>query len=257
MPLRFPVALNPFKTRVPTTRLGALGKALNPLNPFNAALIVLEETIQKSPLPADLKRQASYLSFGLPGLAYTTLERPANAANENKLIQESLQYFAEKDRQKQAGATAAPPTAGPRVDRATRQTQATQPVAPESPQVIPATLVRPPAFPTTPAGQYGRYFGTPEMDYVFGEPSRMGDIPATVEEMLALAKQTQAPKDTPLATYYRAQSAAGRGQMGDIKKELGYEEGSDMAAWAEANPMLAQRLYAKKMKERETPVSVD
>lgn len=254
---RFPVALNPFQTRVPTTRLGAVGRALNPLNPFNAALIVLEESIQRSPLPSDLKRQASYLSFGLPGLAYTTLERPANAANENKLIQESLRYFAQKDRQKQTGTVAAPPTTGSRVDRATRQTQATQPVAPESPQVIPATLTKPPVFPTTPAGQYGRYFGSPEMDYMFGEPSRTEDIPATVEEMLALAKQTKAPEDTPLATYYRAQSAAGRGQMGEIKKELGYEEGSNMAAWAEANPMLAQRLYAKKMKEREVPISVD
>lgn len=257
MPLRFPVALNPFKTRVPSTRLGAVGKALNPLNPFNAALIVLEETIQRSPLPKDLKRQASYLGFGLPGLAYATLERPANAANENRLIQESLQYFAEKDKQRQAGSIAAPSTTGPRVDRATRQTQATQPVAPESPRVIPATLVQPPAFPTTPAGQYGRYFGTPEMDYVFGEASRTADIPATVEEMLALAKQTKAPEDTSLATYYRAQSAAGRGQMADIKKELGYEEGSNMAAWAEANPMLAQRLYAEKLKRNEIPVSAD
>lgn len=254
---RFPVALNPFQTRVPTTRLGAVGRALNPLNPFNAALIVLEETIQRSPLPSDLKRQASYLSFGLPGLAYTTLERPANATDEKKLIQESLKYFAEKDKQKQMGSVAALPAAGPRVDRVTTQMQAPQPVTPESSRVIPATLTQPPVFSTTPAGQYGRYFGTPEMDYVFGEASRTADIPATVEEMLALAKQTKAPEDTPLATYYRAQSAAGRGQMGDIKKELGYEEGSDMAAWAEANPMLAQRLYAEKLKRSEVPVSAD
>jgi len=242
---RFPVALNPFQTRVPTTRLGAVGKAFNPLNPFNLALIVLEETIQKLPLPSDLKRQASYLGFGLPGLAYATLEGPANA-NEKKLIEESLKYFAEKDKQER-GSVAAPPAAGSRVD----------PVTPESPRVIPATLVQPPAFPTTPAGQYRRYFGTPEMDYVFGEASRTADIPATVEEMLALAKQTKAPEETPLATYYRAQSAAGRGQMADIKKELGYEQGSNMAAWAEANPMLAQRLYAEKLKRNEVPVSAD
>jgi len=45
MGFRFPVALNPFKTRVPTTRLGAVGKALNPLNPINAATMLLEEVI--------------------------------------------------------------------------------------------------------------------------------------------------------------------------------------------------------------------
>jgi hypothetical protein len=41
--------------------------------------------------------------------------------------------------------------------------------------------------------------------------------------------------------------------MPQIQQALGYEKGSDLAKWAEANPMLAQRLYAKKMGEREAP----
>jgi hypothetical protein len=104
-------------------------------------------------------------------------------------------------------------------------------------------------FPLTPEGQFERYFQTPEFDYVFGESSRGSGAPTTAEAMLALARELRAEKEAaPLSTYYRAQSAAGRSQMGDIKKALGYEEGSDLAEWAEANPMLAQRLYAKKAK---------
>jgi hypothetical protein len=108
--------------------------------------------------------------------------------------------------------------------------------------------VRPPTFELTPEGQFERYFQTPEFDYVFGAASRAAGAPTGVEEMLRLASQVKAEKEAPLATYYRAQSAAGRGQMGDIKEALGYAEGSDLAKWAEANPMLAQRLLAQKTK---------
>jgi hypothetical protein len=34
--------------------------------------------------------------------------------------------------------------------------------------------------------------------------------------------------------------------MDAIKEALGYAPGSDLAKWAEANPRLAQHLYAKK-----------
>jgi hypothetical protein len=71
--------------------------------------------------------------------------------------------------------------------------------------------------------------------------------------MLALAKSVKAEKETPLATYYRAQSAAGQGQMDEVKKALGYAEGSDLAKWAEANPMLAQRLFNKKSQGSSMP----
>lgn len=101
-------------------------------------------------------------------------------------------------------------------------------------------------YAQTPEGQFERYFQTPEMDQYFGAASRGKGAPADVGQMKALAGELTAPQDVPLSSYYRAQSALGRAQMPEIQKGLGYEEGSDLAKWAAANPMLAQRLYAKK-----------
>lgn len=105
----------------------------------------------------------------------------------------------------------------------------------------------------TPEGQFERYFKTPEMDQYFGTASRGATAPKDVEAMKALAGQTAAPGKTPeeLSAFYRAESAMGRAQMPQIQQALGYEKGSDLAKWAEANPMLAQRLYAKEMGKRE------
>jgi hypothetical protein len=108
-------------------------------------------------------------------------------------------------------------------------------------------------YAATPSGQFERYFKTPEMDQYFGAASRGTAAPKDVAAMQALAGQTVAPGKTPeeLSAFYRAQSAMGRAQMPEIQKGLGYAEGSDMAKWAAANPMLAQRLYAKEMGKRE------
>lgn len=156
--------------------------------------------------------------------------------------------------------TVAPqPAAQPRVDASTTQIldQGVVTAPRQTRQVIPTTPVAPPTtlFPFTPEGQFQRYFQTPEFDYVFGGRSRGEGAPSTAEEMLALAAQLRAEKDVPAATYYRAQSAAGRSQMDAIKEALGYAPGSDLAKWAEANPMLAQRLYAKKTAK--VPVTED
>ena len=96
-------------------------------------------------------------------------------------------------------------------------------------------------------GQFERYFKTPEMDQYFGAASRGTGAPKDVEAMKALAAKTSAPGKTPqdLATFYRAESAMGRAQMPQIQESLGYAKDSKMAEWAKANPMLAQRLYAK------------
>lgn len=99
-------------------------------------------------------------------------------------------------------------------------------------------------YALNPQGQFDRYFGTSEMDRYFGGASRGKGAPKDVEAMQALAAQTKAPTDTPLASYYRAQSAAGRGGMDQIISAMGYQ--GPMAEWAKANPMLAQREYAKK-----------
>ena len=49
-----------------------------------------------------------------------------------------------------------------------------------------------------------------------------------------------------LPGFYQDQVKAGLGQMDMIKKALGYEEGSAMAKWADANPALALREYNKR-----------
>lgn len=105
----------------------------------------------------------------------------------------------------------------------------------------------------TPEGQFERYFKTPEMDQYFGAASRGAAAPKDVEAMKALAGKTVAPGKTPeeLSAFYRAESAMGRAQMPQIQEALRYKKGSDLARWAEANPMLAQRLYAKEMGRRE------
>lgn len=108
-------------------------------------------------------------------------------------------------------------------------------------------------YAQTPSGQFERYFKTPEMDQYFGAASRGAAAPKDVEAMQALAGQTVAPGKTPeeLSAFYRAESAMGRAQMPQIQGAMGFIKGSPMARWAEANPMLAQRLYAKEMGKRE------
>ena len=103
----------------------------------------------------------------------------------------------------------------------------------------------PKAFPMTSEGQFTRYFGTSEMDPFFGPSSRGAGAPKTAEEMTTLATQQKAPMETPLSTYYRSQSAAGRAEMPAITEGLGYAKGTPLAQWAEANPMLAKRLFEK------------
>lgn len=110
-------------------------------------------------------------------------------------------------------------------------------------------------YAQTPEGQFQRYFQSPEMDQYFGAASRGKGAPENLPAMQALAAQTKAPTDTSLSTYYRAQSAAGRGNMPAITKSLGYEADSAMAKWAQANPMLAQRLYTQQQAKMESAPS--
>jgi hypothetical protein len=99
----------------------------------------------------------------------------------------------------------------------------------------------PKAFPMTAEGQQERYFGTPEMNYVFG--AQTGKGPKTAEEMSALASQEKAPTTSSLSDYYRAQSAMGRVNQADIQAM--YADRPDLQKWAAANPMLAQREFIK------------
>lgn len=89
MGFRFPVALNPFKSRVPTTGLGKLGKALNPLNPVNAATMILEEAIGGivgNTLGPEARQRVEYFGYGgiLPGIALNVLDAGAAGATDEE-----------------------------------------------------------------------------------------------------------------------------------------------------------------------------
>ena len=101
-----PTYLNPFKSRTPTTKLGRVGKALNPLNPFNARAILIEEAVRAVAgkyLPADTQRRLEYFSFGPQvGILANILDAgTANAQDDQKLIQESERIRLGMQRQKE------------------------------------------------------------------------------------------------------------------------------------------------------------
>lgn len=139
-----------------------------------------------------------------------------------------------------------------------QQTQAAAPVAPvlppppntfagvQSGPAVPGTAVGNMAtaqsFPITPEGQFQRYFGSSQMDRYFGGPPGK-QAPKDVAAMQDTAMLQRAPEGMGLADYYRAQSATGRANMDEIVRAMGYT--GDMEKWARANPMIAQREYAK------------
>jgi len=102
----------------------------------------------------------------------------------------------------------------------------------------------PQRFDNTLAGQYQRYFETPEFDGVFGAGARGTGAPEDAAAMEVLGNQLMAPeKDTNIASMYAAQSAMGRVNQDAIQKM--YEGNDRMQQWARENPMLAQREYLK------------
>ena len=101
-----PTYLNPFKSRTPPTKLGRVGKALNPLNPFNARAVLIEEAIRAVAgkyLPADTQRRLEYFSFGPQvGILANIIDAgTANAQDDQKLIQESERIRRGMQRQKE------------------------------------------------------------------------------------------------------------------------------------------------------------
>lgn len=102
--------------------------------------------------------------------------------------------------------------------------------------------VAPTVYDMTPEGQFQRYMQGSEMNRYFGGPAS-AQAPKDAAAMQETAMLQQAPTTMPLADYYRSQSATGRANMDNIIGLMGYE--GDMAKWARANPMLAQRAYAQ------------
>ena len=105
--------------------------------------------------------------------------------------------------------------------------------------ITPANIT---TYEMTPEGQYQRYFTGTEMDRYFGgRPGKQ--MPKDAAAMQEAAMLQQAPTTMGLSDYYRSQSATGRANMDQIIAQMGYT--GDMAKWARANPMIAQREYAK------------
>lgn len=236
---KIPVAVNPIRTRQPTTTLGRLGKELNPLNPRNFAGIALAEAISNianKTLPADAAARVEYLTYGPHlGLALNVLDAGGAGAapmEEQQRIQESLQYFAAKERQK--GNVAAQPAAGPRIDASTTQAIQTGAVAPkQSPVITPVTPTAPPT-PVISQAAYG-----------------------------AAQAGFEAPGTLPLTEFYGAQKAIGQyaeqgGELQRRLKEAGGAAGMSDAAlmeWVQANPALAYRELVRR--EKRSAPSVD
>jgi hypothetical protein len=211
---RIPVALNPLKTRTPTTSLGKLGKATNPLNPSNAALIGVSALARQFLPPEDAQR-IEYFGFGtLPGIALNVLDAGAVGASEDQELQRyKAQYLqranAEAAAKTNLGAPTPAPAAGNRVDAA-----------------------------------------TPQIGNRQAAPVQTPTVPQFTEASLRAADAGyEAPANVPLGQFYAAQQALGRNleQTGELQrrlKESGAAAGmSDAAlmAWAQKNPGLAYR----------------
>jgi hypothetical protein len=236
---RIPVAINPLRTRQPTTSLGRLGKEINPLNPRNLIGIAAAEAataLANKTLPAEAATRIEYLTYGPHlGVALNVLDAGGAGAaplEEQRRIQESLAYFAAIERQK--GQTSPAPAPGPRIESSTTQAIQIGAAAPrQSAQITPVTPTR---VPTPTLG------------------------PAALQ-----AAQTAyvAPTDVPLSEFYRAQQAIGTyaeqgGELQRRLKEAGGAAGmSDEALmqWVKKNPALAYRELLKR--ERMVRPSID
>lgn len=144
----------------------------------------------------------------------------------------------------QATRQASPAPAAPVLPPAPTQSRAPAPrtTGPAVPGTSAGNAAAVAVKPMTPGGQYQRYFVGTEMDRYFG--GRPGaQMPKDAAAMQEVAILQQAPTTMGLSDYYRAQSATGRANMDQIVKQMGYT--GDMEKWARANPMIAQREYAK------------
>jgi hypothetical protein len=130
MGFRIPTAINPFKSRVPTTRLGRLGKALNPLSPVNAATLLLEEAISGlagSTLGPEARQRTEYFGFGLlPGIAMNVLDAGAVSANQDQLAKEAQEKYLREQQNARAEQARAAEIEAPQQSRGSASSPATQ-----------------------------------------------------------------------------------------------------------------------------------
>jgi hypothetical protein len=231
-----PVAVNPFRTRKPTTTLGSIGKSINPLNPANALFAVLPEVVRGITKDDELADRTGYFSLGPQiGLALNILDAgSAGAPSEIKEEQRLKEALANFQRRQQIPQKTPAPASGPRVDASTTQMIDIGAPAPrQAPRLVPVT----PAAPPNPVISQAAY----------------------------TAAQTgfRAPTDIPLSEFYAAQKGMGAyaeqgGELQRRLKELGGAAGmSDEALmqWAQQNPDLALRELMKRERRGITPTA--
>jgi hypothetical protein len=218
-----PTYLNPFKSRTPTTKLGRVGKALNPLNPFNARAILIEEAIRAVAgkyLPADTQRRLEYFSFGPQvGILANILDAgTANAQDDQKLIQESERIRRGMQRQKEIEALSRSPV----VDRS-----------------VPPVVDRP-APPVT------REVSAPAPSYI---PALSTQQPPPRSIPLTASPTPLPEEQNELAIEYTKQNLLGKAMSegGELQRRL-FEAGGgagmapeDFMAWVGSNPGVAYR----------------
>jgi hypothetical protein len=218
MGFRIPVALNPFKTRVPTTRLGAFGKALNPLNPINAATMLLEEAvggIVGKTLGPEARQRVEYFSLGLqPGLVLNILDAGAVSANQDQLVKQAQADYLREQKQQRAQQTRVGELQAPQQTRTSAVSPAAQRPVEETHSPVSRQV---PVSPNPPQRR---------------EPETMNE----------------------LAQLYAEQYRKGREmeQGGELQRRL-MEGGAvpgmtpeALMTWVEANPDLAYRLAEKR-----------
>ena len=227
---RIPVAINPGRTRTPTTIWGAVGKAVNPLNPMNAAMGLAGITLPGVPT------SIPDLLLSLQGSSPQTDDPYANW--------KALRYKSREDMINRVGQQMVREAALPG-----------QPVTPPPATGLRLAAPAEPAFrPPTPART--SYVGPPAPAVRASAPSaQRSPQPAPVAQptssqaaQVTAPVQTPAPEMSPLAKEYAQQQR--------IAELLGAEEmvrrlnaarpmttvsDEDMLTWADANPALAYR----------------
>ena len=211
MGFRIPTAINPFKSRVPTTRLGRFGKALNPLNPVNAATLLLEEAISGlagSTLGPEARQRAEYFGFGLlPGIAMNVLDAGAVSANQDQLAKEAQEKYLREQQNARAEQARAAEIEAPQQSRGSASSPATQ---------RPVEERRPPVTREVPASP------TPSMNELDQTYARQRVLGAEMAKGGELQRR-----------LYEGGAAEGM----PVEKFM---------TWVEANPDLAYRLAEKR-----------
>lgn len=230
-----PTALNPFATRNPTTLLGNVGKALNPLNPVNVLGYAAEPLIS-SFVPEQMRgtvRAGLYTPGGLPakvvgGTLYDMFMNQSNAGvglGTGTLKDNDPKTYARLQKMSGSVNSGGPRNFGPNYkEQEARAFAAAQP----SSQSFSA-----------PVQQQQSYYAPPPPVVTSTPPSVANLAPAErnyeLEKMRAaqLAEQDQLSKKYKIAELTRAYNTA---TDNETKNRIGME------IWATTNPELAQQL---------------